>query len=676
MTHEPGVSAFLEEAFDLLRHMERILLDAEQSQHDPECLNALFRAIHTIKGSAGLFALDDIVAFTHEVENVLDAVRSGRLTLTDSLAALLLRCHDTVLAMVVSLRDGAGADDPLERADLLAALAQIGGDDALPHVYSHEGEPQQPKREWLLYLGFGSDLLQMGIDPASMLRYLATQATIERVIPLWPALPADTRFDAERNYLHFAVRVSTALERDALADVFEFAREGSLIVLAPLDEAEPALALLTDEHRARVSEAWQRLGMVVGVRARKTGTTAAVASHLIKVEAEKLDGLINLIGELVINGAAGELLTRQSGHPALIEWSQSMLGLVEQVRTSALSMRMVQVGEIFNRFPRVVRDVSVELGKQIDLHITGADTELDKSMVDKLGDPLLHIVRNAIDHGIEPLAERLALGKPAQGCVQLNAYHESGSIVIEVADDGGGLDRPRILAKAVERSLVDATAELTEQEIYALIFEPGFSTAQSVTSLSGRGVGMDVVKQAIEALRGVITLHSTPQIGTVIRLRLPLTLAIIDGFMVRVADATFVIPLESVVECIELPDALRDEEGAGRLSLRGDLLPLLRLAPFLGLAADAECSRQNVVVVQLGEDKVGLVVDALLGEFQTVIKPLGLLFRHLRAIGGSTILGTGEVALILDVGELVRYAVQRDAERFSLQHDLEVYRGQ
>jgi two-component system chemotaxis sensor kinase CheA len=336
----------------------------------------------------------------------------------------------------------------------------------------------------------------------------------------------------------------------------------------------------------------------------------------------------------------------------LMESTATLSRLVEEVRDSALALRMVQIGGTFNRFHRVVHDVSKELGKDIELIISGAETELDKTVVEKIGDPLTHLVRNAMDHGIEPAELRIARGKPAKGTLQLNAYHAAGSIVIEVSDDGGGLNKEKILAKAIERGLVAEGAILSDKEIYNLIFEAGFTTAESVSNLSGRGVGMDVVRRNIQALRGTVDLDSQEGLGSIIRIRLPLTLAIIDGFMVGIGNASYVIPLDMVVECIELR-AWVNEGGDGQyLNLRGEVLPYRRLRDHFDIAGE-KMQRENVVVVRYGEHKAGLVVDKLMGEFQTVIKPLGKLFKGEKSIGGFTILGSGEVALIVDVPGLM-----------------------
>jgi two-component system chemotaxis sensor kinase CheA len=356
---------------------------------------------------------------------------------------------------------------------------------------------------------------------------------------------------------------------------------------------------------------------------------------------------------MVIASAGANMLARKSGESALVESTSVITMLVEQIRDSALQLRMVQIGETFTRFQRVVRDTSRELGKDIELVIRGSEAELDKSVVEKLGDPLMHLVRNALDHGIEPPEARTAKGKAARGTLTLNAYHESGSIAIEIIDDGAGMNREKILNKAREREIIGPTQTLTDSEIFGLIFEPGFSTADKITNISGRGVGLDVVKRNITALRGSVEVEIREGQGSTFRIRLPLTLAIIDGFLVGVGKSSYVIPLGTVVECIELSEKDREETLKHQyINLRGEVLPFVRLREQFDISEKGG-KRENIVVVQYAGQKIGLVVDELMGEFQTVIKPLGSIFKHIKGIGGSTILGSGEVALILDVQSLV-----------------------
>ncbi|MEN0107713.1 MAG: chemotaxis protein CheA, partial [Pseudomonas sp.] len=380
---------------------------------------------------------------------------------------------------------------------------------------------------------------------------------------------------------------------------------------------------------------------------------------------------INLVGELVISAAGAQLQAQKHGNALCVESTQTVNQHVEQIREAALKMRMIEIGDTFNRFHRVVRDVSQQLGKDIRLDIRGADTELDKSVIDQLADPLTHLVRNAIDHGIENAEQRAAAGKPAQGLLRLNAYHESGMIVIEVSDDGHGLNTPRIRDKAIARGLIDAQANLSEHDIQRLIFAAGFSTADAVSDLSGRGVGMDVVRSAIDALRGSIDIDSVQGQGTTFRIRLPLTLAIIDGFLVSLGDEHLVVPLDLVTECLELDASQLAHCTYGYIELRGKPLPCIDLAAHFGLPASTT-ARRNIVVVNFGRQQAGLIVDHLHGELQTVIKPLGLLFQHLQGISGSTILGSGQIALILDIANLFStlHSVEADSRSMPPRADL------
>jgi len=397
------------------------------------------------------------------------------------------------------------------------------------------------------------------------------------------------------------------------------------------------------------------------VRGRGNGAPGAPApaddNRFIRVHADRLDEVINLLGELVIAGAGAALLARQTKQRDLVEANTQIGRLIEEIRNGTLKLRMVPIGETFSRFRRVVRDTAAELGKDVALEIVGADTELDKSMVERIADPLMHLVRNGLDHGLETPAERLAAGKPAQGRLTLSACHESGGILIRIQDDGRGINRSKVLARAWERGLVEPGTTPADEDILKLIFEPGFSTAQTITNLSGRGVGMDVVRRNIEALRGTVTLSSVEGAGSSIEIRLPLTLAIIDGFLVGVGSSKFIFPLESVVEVIEARhDALpMDSRGRTVTELRGRVLPVVALRTLYALDSTPP-PRVSVVVIRSGNRQFGVVVDALLGQHQTVIKPLSRMFRSLRGISGSSILGSGEVALIFDVPSLSQLA--------------------
>jgi two-component system chemotaxis sensor kinase CheA len=724
MNLERALPAYIAESRDLLGEMEDLLLQLEQEPGDDNAINALFRAAHTIKGSAGVFGLSYVMAFTHGVEHVLDQVREGVLAIDNGLIALMLACRDHIAALIDHV-EVLGMEEPDGDIQARGAALQerlqgyLQGHthpQALPVEADncHSGAVENLGGEtssdnWHISVRFGPDTLRSGMDPLSFVRYLATIGRVVNIATLLDDMPAFEEMDPETCYLGFEMAFQSSEEKETIAGAFDFIRQDSVIrILPPHSKLSDYLALIEaqppDLSELRIGEIlvacgsltkrelqealnWQAhssagtesrqappLGEILVEqqmveketveaalqRQRQIRENKARESRYVRVLADKLDSLIDLVGELVIASAGSDLLAKRLGHAALQESTSRVTQLVEDIRDNALQLRMVEIGETFNRFRRVVHDVSQELGKDIDLRIEGAETELDKTVVEQIGDPLLHLVRNAIDHGIETAEVRLAAGKPATGTLRLSAHHDSGSIVIEVSDDGGGLNRDKILARAIERGLLSPDHALNDREIYQLIFEPGFSTAEQVTNLSGRGVGMDVVKRNINALNGTVELDSQPGAGSCINIRLPLTLAIIDGFLVRVGAAFYVVPLDMVVECLELSSEQRDAAQArDYINLRGEVLPFLRLRQLFGETGKAG-RRENILVVRCSGRKAGLMVDELLGEFQTVIKPLGKLFANLQGISGSTILGGGEVALILDVPTLMQQAISKE----------------
>ena len=654
---------FIVEARELLQAMEQSLLQLESEPGDEDAIGAVFRAAHTIKGSAGLFGLASIVSFTHIVEDVLDRLRDGHVAVDAALIAVLLQSGDHMLELieVVASRGEALPSAALEREAALREALGAYQEAPLPSadidtVAMDDDVPTEVL--WHLSLRFGADVFRNGMDPLSFLRYLETLGQLLHVTTLTDSIPAVDGWDPESCYLGFEIDLRSSASHAALNEVFDFVRDDCEVQISVVDEPSDNSTAVDSEE---VAEVEQGPTTAVQPRAAASGDAKLRDGNYVRVNADKLDELINLVGELVIASAGASLLARSCNNDPLQEATSTVSGLVEEILDGALHLRMIPIGDTFNRFRRVVRDVSQELGKDIDLIINGAETELDKTVVEKIGDPLMHLLRNAMDHGIESADARRAAGKPTKGHLSLNAYHDSGSIVLEIADDGAGLNRERILAKAQERGLVASGAALTDQEIYNLIFEPGFSTAEAVTNLSGRGVGMDVVKRNITLLRGTVDLDSRPGEGTVVRIRLPLTLAIINGFLVGIDHCTYVIPLDMVQECIELDERQRQSSREqGYLDLRGEVLPLVDLRDHFSHEGPP-ARRQNVVVVRYAEHKAGLVVDDLLGEFQTVIKPLGKLFGALRGISGSTILGSGAVALILDIPALLNQIVQLEA---------------
>lgn len=712
-------SVFAQEAREQLTAMEDGLLQMEQGNQDADTLNAIFRAAHTIKGASGVVEIHHIEQFTHILENLLDKLRNGEIAVSSEIITALLKGCDHIGAMLDRVDQGMMDEDPAlaaageETAAVLRAFAGGGGTakmvpEASVGTVERAGGDTAISDCWHISIRFGRDVLKMGMEPLAFLRYLLNLGEIVHLTTLCDAMPPAEDMDPECCYLGFEITLRSHASKEQIENVFAFCRdECDLYILPPHSKVSDYLNLIEHlpEENLRLGEILVKSGALTqeeleqGLRRQKAAAKLAEATEqpppplgeilvekkmvqpelveaaaakqkqvaekksaearLIRVQADKLDHLIDLVGELVIAGASANLLAQKSGQSNLVEATSVLSRLVENIRDSALQLRMVQIGETFNRFNRVVRDTSKELGKDIELVITGAETELDKSVVEKIGDPLMHLVRNAMDHGIEPAAVREAAGKPVRGRVELNAYHDSGSIVIEVVDDGGGLNAEKIQAKAIERGLIQPGQTLSEQEIVNLIFEAGFSTADKVSNLSGRGVGMDVVKRNIQALRGTVEVKTQLGVGSRFIIRLPLTLAIIDGFLTAVGAASYVIPLDAVVECLELRE---DDTRGHMLNLRGEVLPFIRLREFFDVEGDAP-PRENVVVISAGGQKAGIVVDQLLGEFQTVIKPLGSLFKHLRGIGGSTILGSGEVALILDVAALTQLASQTEERR-------------
>ena len=652
MNLDEALPGFVAESADLLREMEAALLDCAGGTTDPEKINLIFRAAHTIKGSSGLFGLDGIVDFVHVVETALDQVRLGRVPMSEELVGLLLRCKDHIEELLIPVSSGGKANPGLdtrgrELRELLKMLteseqspqAAAAGDAAAEATAVRVADALD---DWDVCVRFGPGVLTSGMDPLGFIRYLQTFCEILTLEVLDDQLPPAHEMQPETCYLGFAMHLRTSSGRDNIEAAFEFVRDDCTLSITSVVKAAAATAVAAPP--AAVSEPRD----LPGEPERKQ------AAAFIRVDAGKLDYLITRIGELIIAAAGANLLARRTGNSELEESTSTLSSLVEQVREGALQLRMVKIGGTFNRFQRTVHDVSRELGKEIQLAVHGEDTELDKTVVEKIADPLMHLVRNAIDHGIEPADVRVARGKPAVGTVTLNAYHDSGSIVIEVGDDGGGLKRDRILAKAIERGLVEEGRTLTDGEVFNFIFEAGFSTAASITNLSGRGVGMDVVKRNITALRGSVAIKSEEARGTTVTVRLPLTLAIINGFQVAVGKSSFVLPLEAIEECVEFSA----ESGHDFANLRGAVLPFVRLRDVFG-TREPPSRRQSIVVVKHAGERAGLVVDALLGEFQTVIKPLGKLFRKVDCVSGSSILGNGEVALILDVPSLIQQATAR-----------------
>ncbi|WP_434951917.1 chemotaxis protein CheA [Shewanella sp. HL-SH4] len=714
---EQVLGLYISESRELLDEMESLLLNLEHEENQSESLNGIFRAAHTIKGSAGIFSLDAVVHFTHGVESLLDKMRDGKIPSNSELTSLLLDCKDHISLLIdnVEYKTALSEHDDLNGRALLQTLVIVvkqGGTDGAEEsatintqltttqAVEREDSPQVKSDNWHISVRYHPDSFRFGMDPLAILRYLATLGAIESITTLFPNLPPASEMDPETCYLGYEINFNSQADKLEIEGAFEFIREDSQVHILPPtsrvsdyialikalpeqdfqlgdilvqsgsltpNELEYALGLQRDLKNQSINVPLGSIVVNNGLTPQpvlesaiakqnqiREGKTKEIQS--VRVDADKLDQLINLVGELVIAGAGSSLHAHSSGDRILIESFSMLTRLVEEVRDAALQLRMVQIGATFTRFQRVVRDVAKELGKDIELVITGAETELDKTVVEKISDPLMHLIRNSMDHGIEAPDVRIQKQKDPKGRLTLNAYHDSGMIVIEVSDDGAGLNYEKILKKAQEKGLIPEGESLDVQEVNNLIFEPGFSTADAVTNLSGRGVGMDVVKRNITALRGTVEVQSILGQGATFSIRLPLTLAIIDGFLVEIEKSSFVIPLNMVLECVELNEANSDispNSQQSYINLRGEVLPFIRLRRLFNLGGRPP-KRENVIVISYLGNKVGLAVDKLVGEFQTVIKPLGNIFSHIQGISGSTVLGSGEVALILDVPNLVQ----------------------
>jgi two-component system chemotaxis sensor kinase CheA len=702
-----AMPAFISEAAEQIEAIETLLLELEEQPDDRELLDSLFRCAHTVKGSAGIFGLNRVVEFTHHVETLLDKMREGDIALTPVISTLLLQCNDQIKFLVDTAADES-ADTPEQKADRADLVMQLNAltDHAAPEPVAPAQDaspaPATGVQTWTISARFGADTFRNGMDPLSIARYLSTMGRVVSVRCGSETVPPLLNLNPESCYLSFYMELETASTRDDIEGAFSFVLDDcELDVVAP-ETAGQKLARAIDEmpETPRLGDMLVSVGAVsqdkldqvlstqqqtrgmptvgkpkigdlleaqAGVapevvaaalgKQQKIRDNAPSEERYIRVQADRLDAVINLLGELVIAGAGATLLARESHDVALTEANLYMNGLIEEIRNGTLGLRMVPVGETFSRFRRVVRDTASSLGKEVNFEIVGGDAELDKSMVEKIADPLMHLVRNSLDHGLETPQERLASGKSAAGKLTLSAQHETGAILIRIEDDGRGINRERVLQRAWNRGLVEPGVVPSDNDINMLIFEPGFSTAEQVTNLSGRGVGMDVVRRNIEALRGTLRLTSNPGQGLQVDIRLPLTLAIIDGFLVGVGKSKFVLPLESVVEVIESGGQHVKVDASGRhcLELRGAVLPVVRLRTLYTVES-SHTERVSVVVVNSQRGQYGIEVEVLLGQQQTVIKPLGRLFKTLRGISGSSILGSGEVALILDVtslGELV-----------------------
>lgn len=662
MAQPNPVQTFLLEADDLLTSIEEVVLDMNGGTAGDDDVNKLFRAFHTLKGSGAMFDFDDVAEFTHHVETTLDLVRNGKLPVTPTLLDCVLAAKDLIKAMLTS-RQGGPPVDPATGQELIGRFVGLSGSKAAPAVAGPKAaagssnEPGGP-RTYRICWRPEQAVLQRGTNVKALfdelrgLGALQLQARTDMV-------PRLEDLDPEACFVRFEAELVSAAGRNAVRDVFLFVEDGSELSIEAL---EPAAGTATSAPRA------DAVGSPATVREpAKTGPAAPGAQSskadkplakdaTVRVTSERLDSLVNLVGELVMNQSRLQQVANRFDSAELLLSVEQIERLINELRDNVLGIRMMPIGSTFGRFRRLVHDLSSDLDKQVDLVTEGAETEIDKTVLDQLADPLIHLIRNSLDHGIEPAEVRRQRGKPERGTIKLVAEHTGSNVVVRIEDDGKGLDREAILRKAREKNLIAADAVLSDREVFGLIFLPGFSTAEKITAVSGRGVGMDVVKRQIEGLRGTVTLDSRPGNGAVVTCTLPLTLAIVDGLAVAVGEDQYVIPTGAVLENVELARHERSGfNGRNVVAVRGELVPYVRLRAVCEMPGDGP-EVEKVVICRHAEQRVGIVVDRVLGSHQTVIQPLSRFCRAISMLSGSTIMGDGRVALILDVAGLVKQA--------------------
>jgi two-component system chemotaxis sensor kinase CheA len=659
--------AFQEEARELLAELESALLELDQKRDDREVVGRAFRALHTIKGSGAMFGFDDIAAFAHNLETAFDRLRNGQLAATADLINLTLGAGDQIKTMLDEA-DGRGTVDQGRSANILAELRLLTGPaDPRPDIapvpcLAPEVTAGGLALDWRIRFRPGLDVLLHGTNPLLLLRELRELGQL-RITLDTAAIPPLGQIDAERCYLAWDMVLTTAAAPEAIRDVFIFVEDESELaidrVLEPVPETrQPEIVAA----RKSVADGKGDAPGEASGEARGEARGAATASS-IRVSADKLDQLVNLVGELVTVQARLSEVAGRRDDADIQDISEAVDRLTAALRENTMSIRMLPLKTTFERFRRLVHDLSTDLHKEVDLTLEGADTLLDKTVIDQLNDPLVHLIRNSMDHGIETPQARRAAGKCSTGTIHLSARHSGANVLIQVTDDGRGLDVEAIRARAIEQGLIDEAARLSEAEIFSLILTPGFSMAREVTEVSGRGVGMDVVRRSIDALRGSIEIASKPGEGLTVTLRLPLTLAIIDGLLVRVGHAHFVLPLANSLECVELTrQDILDAHGKHLASVRGEIIPYIRLSEYFHMNT-ARPEREQIMIVETEYGHYGFVVDQVLGDHQTVIKNLGRVYRNVQVVSGATILGNGTVALILDPHRLVQNVIQSISQK-------------
>ncbi|EAT14635.1 chemotaxis protein CheA [Desulfuromonas acetoxidans] len=688
-------NAFKEEAYELLSELEDSLLELEEQPEDHETVSKVFRAMHTIKGSGAMFGFTTISQFTHEVETVFDLVRSGELPVSKQLVDLSLKARDHILSLLDSEPDEQG-EYAATGAELVAQFQVLsrGGAPASPATQTTTSAesntaPQSELTTYRIRFRPSLDIMHNGTSIAQLLDELCELGTCRTIAHKANIVDLE-ELDPENCYSSWDIILTSDCGEDAIRDVFIFVEDDCELIIKAIDlgndeddmekkrlgdilvergdisqeQIDEVLAknkrigdLLVEARlvsRDQVDSALLEQQEIRKLKEKKKEKTQGAGS--LRVPADKLDDLVNLVGEMVTVQSRLSQVANQRHDAELLSIAEEVERLTEDLRDSTLNIRMLPIGSTFSKFKRLVRDISADLGKEVELKTTGAETELDKTVIEQLGDPLVHIIRNSMDHGIEMPDDRVAAGKPRCGQVHLSAEHSGDSVIIKISDDGKGMDPEVIRQKAISKEILSPDDQLSHTDLLNLVFAPGFSTAQQVTGLSGRGVGMDVVKRAIESLRGSITLESEKGKGSVVSLRIPLTLAIIESLLVQIDDGRYVLPLSAVEECVELTaQDIHDAHGRNLAKVRGHLVPYVPLREEFEIHGSPPAVQQ-IVITQINGQQLGFVVDNVIGEHQTVIKTLGPMYRDVQCVSGATILGDGSVALILDIVYLMQKA--------------------
>jgi len=661
MNNLDPIAVFRTEAAEQLEVIEAGLLDLTRNLDDKAQIDAVFRGLHTLKGSGSMFGFDQLAAFTHHCETAFDRVRKGEAPATSELIAAVLDAQGHMQALL----DQPNGDHDAMSTRLLEQLHRAVGREASssnqPTASKQQASAAPTLRTWQLDFRLPADSMINGTNPLGLIDELRELGECKLSVSTDALPPLDT-MDPRQLYLGWNATIVTDKPRSDIEDVFIFVMDEMMM---ELKDVTPAAEAIDEASVAAQPAEMQAIETPAARDEQRTPVSDAKSqrqSDNVRVPALRLDEMMDRVGELVIAQSRLSQMAGSAVDLGLRSVSEEIERLAGELRDTMMVLRMMPVASLFSRFRRLVHDLARETGKEIELVTTGESTEVDKTVIDRLADPLVHLVRNSIDHGLELPQDRVASGKPAVGQVTLSAHQTGSEVVITIKDDGRGIDRARVRAKAEANGLIQPGQPLSDQELLQQIFQPGFSTAEKVTNLSGRGVGMDVVKKTIEALRGSIDVKSDEGAGAEIALRIPLTLAIIDGLLVRVGNGNYVIPLSAVEECLELSleEDLRSR-GRSFISLRDDLVPFLRLRELFRTGSQPD-RYQKVVVISTGRERVGLVVDQIIGDHQTVIKSMSKLHDQVSSFSGATILGDGNVALILDVAHLIAAGQQQEAQ--------------